>query len=639
VVVGIDRYGPALNRLDNAAGDARAVADLLATEYGFALLPAGTALLDEAAHFTALRAAITTSLHAADEHTRWLFFFAGHGLVVEGQGYLLPADAAPNGVDAHLALAWLLQESLHSRCGEVLIVLDACYGGRALVRNDQLSDTIPADRPGDRVRQLVTSGNPDQPVLDGGGSGHSVFTQTLLESLQGWSGIHEPDGSIRFSRLLDQLVFEVPARLRGQGLGATRQQPVGGNLAGNRLARDFVFQCVSPRLPPETVRGLRSDDPGRRRQDLVRLAVEGRRLPQLAPLAVQLATAHLWRTPEPDAGRLVTSTLRYEPVAPVRAEACRTLGALGTPAAAAALVAALDDEPAVCRAAALALGQLGLPQTSLPLLHHLGTAPEALVLDLVDAIGAIGDADSMAKALYEAKQRGCLVPFIGPDFPQALTSLTDRATVARRLARREGLPLGDSLAQIAGQTVGGGSRHAFTAFLKRELDDPSVQPGAIYTALAALDLPFWISGAYDSLLVRALQANQIVTGEDTQYWRPGRPVVVRLVGSLEQTRGLVVLAEDYETLRDSEGDRRLLLSYLHRELAGKVVLFLGYDPRSPDFALLVAHVLNHHLAAVDMRAFLVWPGAFSTHEWNSHKIWAIPQEPLAFVETLSAGVV
>jgi hypothetical protein len=54
----------------------------------------------------------------------------------------------------------------------------------------------------------------------------------LLDALQGWAGIHDSDGSIRFTCLLDYLVFEVPARLRERGMLSFRQQPVGGYLMG-----------------------------------------------------------------------------------------------------------------------------------------------------------------------------------------------------------------------------------------------------------------------------------------------------------------------------------------------------------------------------------------------------------------------
>ena len=477
LVIGIGIYAADFRGLDNAPEDARAVAKLLLKDYGFSLVPSNGPLLDEEASLAAIRSAVQSTLGAASPTTRWLFYFAGHGLVVDGQGYLVPNDAVRDDLRTHLPIQWLLEQCTTSACGEALIILDACFGGRALVRSDQLTDYIPTEGSPDRIRQLITSGNPDQPVLDGGGAGHSVFTQALLEALQGWAGIHENDSSIRFSKLLDHLVFEIPARLRSQGMRATQQQPIGGNLVGNQLKRDFILRCTAPRLAPETVRGVRSDDPGRRRQDLARLVIECRQVPQLAPLAVTVATAHLGRAPVTGSTLLVTSTLRYEPVAEVRAEAAGALGALGDLSAVHALIEALDDDPIVCRAAARALGQLGAVEAAVPLLQRLQASGDDLFLDLIDALGTIGDPKTTLSALREAKRRGRLVPFVGPDFPQELTGLPDRATLARRLAQRERLPESGSLAEVATGTMhGASSRYAFTAFMKRELDDQLLQP-------------------------------------------------------------------------------------------------------------------------------------------------------------------
>jgi hypothetical protein len=628
LVIGIGEYGPGFRTLPNAPSDAQAVAVVLAREYGFTLIPAQ-------ATQAVFRSAVEESLKQADATTRWLFYFAGHGHVQDAQGYLLPSDAVKDKLDTYLPLRWLLDTCLASGCGEALIILDACYGGRALVRPDDLSDLIPASR-ADRVRQLITSGNPDQPVLDDGGSGHSVFTQSLLEALQGWAGIHDDDGAIRFTRLLDHLAFEIPARLRALGRSAAEQQPIGGNLIGHRTRRDFVLRPIVPRLSPETVQGARNDDPVRRRENLSRLASEAKAHPDARPLAVQLAAQHLQR--EPQAPFLVTATLRYEPVPQVRAEAAKTLGELGDLSAVEPLITALADAPDVCRAAAAALGGLGNVRAAVPLLERLRHADDTLFLDLVGATGALGEPAATLGALMESLRRSKLVPFLGPDFPPSLTGLPDRATVARELARREGLPSSDSLSATAAATMGpGGSRFTFTDFLRRQWDDPRARPGPIHLALAALKVPFWIDGAYDGMLARALNANAMVTGDDTQYWRPERPTVVRLVGDVSRPDSLLVIEPDYAQLRANEGDRRLLVSFLREELQGKVVLLLGYDPSQPDFALLVKHVLNEHLAGIDVRAFIVWPVPTVEYNWAGHVIQSLTYDWLEFVQQLGVG--
>ncbi|MEZ4730666.1 MAG: caspase family protein [Caldilineaceae bacterium] len=635
LVIGIDAYGPNFNRLANAVHDASAIAALLVQEYNFTLVPSGTALLNQDATLAAIRTAITTSMQGADATTQWLLFFAGHGVVHNGEGYLLPTDAVVDRPDTYLPLAWLLNHVLASACGEVLLILDACYSGQALVRPDQLSDLIPANESAVRVRQLLTSGNPDQPVLDGGGNNHSVFTQSLLEALQGWTGIHTPDGAIPFSRLLDQLTGEIPARLRSRQRGPVRQQPIGGNLIGNRLRRDFVFHCTLPRLSPETMRGARSDDATHRRQNIAHLVDEVGQFPDRRALAVAVAQFHLQPAPLPDSPIVVAPVLHYEPDVRVRTEAAHTLGLLGDPNAASALITALDDEPAVCRAAADALGQLRVTAATAPLRKHLQRADDSVFLAFVDAISAIGEEAAILGALQEARSRNRLVPFVGPDLPQELTGLPARATVAQRLAQQRGQPPTASLASAAALSMAGGvSRTSFTQFIQRQLADQLLEPGPIHRALAALKLPLWLSGAYDGLLSRAMGAYQMFTGADVPYRPDERPTVVRLMGNLTGGQGVVVLAQDYENLGKNESNCQPLIAYLQRELQGKLILFLGYDPDNPDFVLLVDHLLNRPLALSETRGYLVWPVHKRQYRWHDHPLYPIAQETLTVVHTL-----
>ena len=136
-------------------------------------------LLNERAGLNLIRQTAERSLTQAGPATRWLFYFAGHGLAQAGQGYLVPVDATAGRPDTFLPLRWLLDTCLTNRCGELLIVLDACYSGQALLAEAQLSDQIPAQGDSDRVRQIITSGNPDQPVLNGAISASGDQAQTL----------------------------------------------------------------------------------------------------------------------------------------------------------------------------------------------------------------------------------------------------------------------------------------------------------------------------------------------------------------------------------------------------------------------------------------------------------------------------
>lgn len=461
-----------------------------------------------AAGLEALQQAITGSLNNAGADTRWLFYFAGHGKAIDGQGYLIPADTAKGQTDTYLPISWLLEQCRASACAEVLIILDACYSGSALLRPDDLSDYLPPNTEADRLIQIITSGNPDQPVLDGGGQQHSVFTQALLDALEGWVGVHETDGRVRFSSLLPFMKHGLADRLQAAGASPWQQQTVGGNILSSRSGRDFVFLSQKPRLSPTLVRQGRDGRAEQRLQAMNNLPQEAGEHPERRPAAVDLAAAHLRRSPQ--ARSLIDPAAWQEPDAGVRAAAAQALGELSAAETWPDLAAALDDQLPVAQAAAQALGKLGV----------------------VVAAGLMARAGGSSNA--------------ASDQPVAL-------------------------AQAGAEISSGGRfRHELIRYLKEQWDDQLLAPGLIHRHLAQWPAAVWINGAYDRLLVKALSASSVTQGGDMLYVQPGKPVVVNLLGNLSAPESLVVLEEDYDRLRQDERDRQLLVGYFPTRLLCKL---------------------------------------------------------------------
>jgi uncharacterized caspase-like protein len=178
LVIGVGDY-PRGRRLANPARDARAVARVLEGQLGFRV----TRLLDAEATSAAVRRRIRDQLDSGHESSQWLFYFAGHG---EAAGPSTESRLVLHD-EAHLRLSRLVDGCLDSRHRQTLLILDACHAGGALIRREALAEVRQGDLAGHhRVRQIVCAGNAEQQVLDGGGRGHSVFTQVLLESLVGW---------------------------------------------------------------------------------------------------------------------------------------------------------------------------------------------------------------------------------------------------------------------------------------------------------------------------------------------------------------------------------------------------------------------------------------------------------------------
>lgn len=191
LVIGIDRYKGA-PPLTYAVSDATAIKDVLIADLGFQ--EADVALLiDEAATKDAIHRAFLR--FASDDvglDDRIVVFFAGHGSTRTGMrgevGYLVPHDADSSDVSTFLRWDDLTRNADLIRAKHVLFIMDACYGGLALVRTASAGSTrFLKDMMLRPSRQVLTAGKADEVVSDSGGPipDHSVFTGHLIEALQG----------------------------------------------------------------------------------------------------------------------------------------------------------------------------------------------------------------------------------------------------------------------------------------------------------------------------------------------------------------------------------------------------------------------------------------------------------------------
>ncbi len=240
VVIGVDNYAK-WPKLQYAARDAQAMRQTLIERFGFA-----------ADHVFALENAdatrnnILATFHdklahgGVAQNDRIFVFFAGHGAtrkLSSGRdlGYIVPVDSDPNqfATDAiPMTEIQNIAESLTAK--HVLFVMDACYSGLGLTRGGSNFLKENARRIG---RQMLTAGGSDQLVADGGPNGHSIFSWTLLQGLQG-KGDLNGDGLITATELAAYVAPAVSA--------VSQQTPAFGSLPGSE-GGDFVFE-----LPVET---------------------------------------------------------------------------------------------------------------------------------------------------------------------------------------------------------------------------------------------------------------------------------------------------------------------------------------------------------------------------------------------------
>ena len=243
VVIGINAYKN-WPRLSYAVSDAKSVRDMLTRKYGFASDHI-TTLLDGDATRDKIIGVLGDSLADGKRiarEDRVFVFFAGHGATRKlpsgkSQGYLIPVDADAKNLQSQAISMTNFQDISDAiPAKHVFFVMDACYSGLALTRG---AGPIPT---GDRrqflqeitrreAREVLTAGGADEQVADGGPDGHSIFTWTLLQGLEGKADL-DGDGAITATELAAYLVPSVSS--------LSRQTPVFGHIPGSE-GGEFVF--------------------------------------------------------------------------------------------------------------------------------------------------------------------------------------------------------------------------------------------------------------------------------------------------------------------------------------------------------------------------------------------------------------
>jgi peptidoglycan/xylan/chitin deacetylase (PgdA/CDA1 family) len=239
VVVGVNEYDH-WPRLSYAVQDARGIRDALVDKLGFASDHV-IELFDGKATRERILSVLGDELPAkVGPEDRVFVFFAGHGTTREirqgsQHGYIVPVDADMEHLASQAISMSLLedvQESLPAK--HVLFVMDACYSGIALTR----SGTYTGDprrylREVTRrtARQILTAGGADEQVADQGPGGHSIFTWTVLQGLDGPADLNG-DGFITASELSGFVGPRVSQ--------LSQQTPAFGNLVGSE-GGEFVL--------------------------------------------------------------------------------------------------------------------------------------------------------------------------------------------------------------------------------------------------------------------------------------------------------------------------------------------------------------------------------------------------------------
>jgi len=192
LVIGVNKYlfCPHLNYATN---DAQAVTKVLEEQFGFPKENI-TLLLDEKATQNSIRKSFIkyTDKKLVGPDDRIIVFFAGHGITLKGSrgevGFLAPVDGKSENIDTLIRWDEFTRNADLIPAKHIFFLMDACYGGLALVRQPVFGSMRFLKDMLQRIsRQVLTAGKADETVADGSGvrPGHSIFTAHLLDALEG----------------------------------------------------------------------------------------------------------------------------------------------------------------------------------------------------------------------------------------------------------------------------------------------------------------------------------------------------------------------------------------------------------------------------------------------------------------------
>ncbi|QSQ23363.1 polysaccharide deacetylase family protein [Pyxidicoccus parkwayensis] len=243
VVIGINAYQK-WPKLSYAVNDAEGVRELLVRKYLFkpenvTVLLDGEATRERILSVLGDRLADPAKVQRED---RVFVFFAGHGITRrlpngKSLGYIVPVDAdTSNYQSTAISMTNFQDISEAIPAKHALFVMDACYSGLALTRGGPAAggDVRKYLQEVTRrsVRQVLTAGGADEQVADQGPNGHSIFTWTLLQGLEGQADLNA-DGYVTGSELAAYVGPTVSS--------LSKQTPAFGSMPGSE-GGEFVLE-------------------------------------------------------------------------------------------------------------------------------------------------------------------------------------------------------------------------------------------------------------------------------------------------------------------------------------------------------------------------------------------------------------
>jgi peptidoglycan/xylan/chitin deacetylase (PgdA/CDA1 family)/uncharacterized caspase-like protein len=238
VIIGIDKYKN-WTKLQYAVNDAKAMRDILIRKYRFKAENIYFLSNEEATRerIMSVMGDVLGNPEKVRKDDRVFVFFAGHGTtrkLPSGRdlGYIVPVEADLSNYQGQAISMTNFQDISEAiPAKHIFFVMDSCYSGLGLTRGAPKSEKYLREIARRNARQMLTAGGADEQVADNGPNGHSVFTWTLLQGLEGKADLNG-DGVITASELAAYVGPSVSA--------ISKQTPAFGSLPGSE-GGEFIF--------------------------------------------------------------------------------------------------------------------------------------------------------------------------------------------------------------------------------------------------------------------------------------------------------------------------------------------------------------------------------------------------------------
>lgn len=181
LVIGNSKYK--INPLENPGNDARDISSAL-KELGFDVTPKFDLSLNQ------MKQAVREFRQKLRNDSVGLLFYAGHGIQVKGENYLIPVDANISSEETveyeALNAGWILAEMLSARNKINILILDACRDNPFSYFRSSSRGLAPMVAPEDAPSGLFIAyaTAPNSVARDGGNLGHGVYTQEILNNIK-----------------------------------------------------------------------------------------------------------------------------------------------------------------------------------------------------------------------------------------------------------------------------------------------------------------------------------------------------------------------------------------------------------------------------------------------------------------------